>query len=326
MDPLLGYMFITDWGHEAKILRADMDGKNMKVIVKDRVGWPNGITLDLPSRVVYWVDAKYDYVDSVDYNGLKRRNLIKGKLYVPHPFAITIFNDYIYFTDWAKRGIVRFSKRKGYFDYKVILKNLTRVMDLQLISPGRQPDAPNPCNNTGPVKRHRCQHLCVIKSFNKASCLCKPRYKLAPDNYSCIEVQRFLIFARSWEVRGISLDNTYAPDVMTPILGLLSAVGTDFYAKEEYIYFSDVKNDKIGRVHIGSGDNSGKIQWILENDLEKPVGVAVDWMGGNLFWTDARVNRDSEIAVSKLNGSFKKVIINEGLGKPRAIVIHPKAG
>ena len=31
VDPSMGYLFITDWGREAKVLRADMDGRNMRV-------------------------------------------------------------------------------------------------------------------------------------------------------------------------------------------------------------------------------------------------------------------------------------------------------
>ena len=100
-------------------------------------------------------------------------------------------------------------------------------------------------------------------------------------------------------------------------------LGTDFYGAEEYIYFSDVKNDKIGRVNIGG---KGEIEWVVTEGLEKPVGIAVDWMGKNLFWTDARVNTNSEICVSRLDGSFKRVLIDTGLGKPRAIVIHPEKG
>ena len=184
VDPSVGYLFITDWGREAKVLRADMDGRNMRTLVREKVGWPNGITLDLPMKVVYWIDARFDYIDSVNYNGSNRQNIIKGKLYIPHPFAVTMFNDYIYFTDWVKRGIVRFSKTKRYDDYEVILSNLSRPMDIQFISPGRQPASPNPCDS----RQSKCQHLCVIKSANASSCLCKARYKLSSDGYSCKEV------------------------------------------------------------------------------------------------------------------------------------------
>ena len=136
-----------------------MDGSNMISLVMENVGWPNGITIDYVTETVYWVDARYDYIDSIDYNGKQRRNVAKGLLFVPHPFAITVFGDYIYFTDWVKRGIVRISKTKGIKDYKVIVGNLSRPMDMQVISSHRQPDAPNPCAH----RRHRCQQMCGYK-------------------------------------------------------------------------------------------------------------------------------------------------------------------
>ena len=302
-----------------------MDGKKVEVIVIVNVGWPNGITIDFLENKIYWIDAKYHYINCVNYDGTQRQTIIQGKQYISHPFAMTMSGDYLYFTDWLKKSIIRVSKTKKTADYRVLLSNLSKPMDLKLISPERQPYAPNPCDNSGNKKSHKCQHLCVIKSYNDSACLCRPRYQLMSDGYSCSEVRRFLIFARSWEVRGISLDVAYTKDVMIPILGLHAAVGLDFHASEEYIYFSDVKEFKIGRFNIGN-DFNASVDWIIEDGLEKTSGIAVDWMGGNIFWTDVKVNKQSVISVAKLDGSFRKVIINKSLDEPRAIVVHPNAG
>ena len=299
-----------------------MDGTNLQVLVTENVGWPNGITIDYSMEIVYWIDARYDYIDSINYNGTQRRTVIKGKDFVSHPFAVTIFEDYIYFTDWVKKGIVKVHKQKGSEDYSIILGNLSRPMDIQLLTKGRQFSTPNPCIS---AKDHNCQHLCVIKSHNQFSCLCKYRYRLKDDGYSCEFVDSFLIFARSWEVRGISLDNNYIHDVTIPILGLSSAVGVDFDALEEYIYFSDVKLDKIGRVYIGN-DSGGDIEWIVSENLENADGVAVDWIGRNLYWTDSKTQGESQISVSKLDGKYRKILLQKDIYKPRAIVVHPSKG
>ena len=71
---------------------------------------------------------------------------------------------------------------------------------------------------------------------------------------------------------------------------------------------------------------NSKVEWIVEEGLEKPSGLAVDWMGRNIFWTDARTSKKSVICVAKLDGSFKKVIIDQSLDEPRAIVVHPAKG
>ena len=51
-------MFWTDWGKHARIERADMDGKNRKVIVSDDIVWPNGLTIDLSMDRIIWADAR----------------------------------------------------------------------------------------------------------------------------------------------------------------------------------------------------------------------------------------------------------------------------
>ncbi|XP_047139272.1 low-density lipoprotein receptor-related protein 1 isoform X1 [Hydra vulgaris] len=324
VDPKKGYLFITDWGGVAKVLRSQMDGTNLQVLATENGGWPNGITIDYSMEIVYWIDARFDYIDSMNYNGTQRRTVIKGKQYVAHPFAITVFEDYLYFTDWMKKGIVKVHKQKGSEDYSIILGNLSRPMDIQVLTTGRQFYTPNPCISAKNKSRF-CQHLCVIKSQYEFACLCKYRYRLKDDGYSCEFVDTFLIFARSWEVRGISLDSTYSYDVTIPILGLNSAVGVDFDTLEEYIYFSDVKLDKIGRVYIGN-DSGGDIEWVVSEHLENTDGVAVDWVGRNLYWTNYKVKGGSEISVSKLDGKYQKTLLQEEIYKPRAIVVHPSMG
>lgn len=48
-------MYWTDWGTAPRIERAGMDGTHRQVIVNYEVKWPNGITLDLVRKRVYWV-------------------------------------------------------------------------------------------------------------------------------------------------------------------------------------------------------------------------------------------------------------------------------
>ena len=53
---------------------------------------------------------------------------------------------------------------------------------------------------------------------------------------------------------------------------------------------------------------------------ESPAGLAVDWVTGKLYWTDAGTNR---IEVSNLDGTMRALLIWEGLDKPRDIVVDP---
>ena len=55
LDPLEGWMYWTDWGANPRIERAGMDGTHRSTIVSYDVKWPNGLTLDLVTKRVYWV-------------------------------------------------------------------------------------------------------------------------------------------------------------------------------------------------------------------------------------------------------------------------------
>ena len=50
-------MYYTDWGHVPKIVRTTMSGRQVKVLVQDDLGWPNGLALDYDDEKMYWADA-----------------------------------------------------------------------------------------------------------------------------------------------------------------------------------------------------------------------------------------------------------------------------
>lgn len=60
-----------------------------------------------------------------------------------------------------------------------------------------------------------------------------------------------------------------------------------------------------------------------------PVGVnvvedlAVDWIGGNLYWNDYVVET---IEVAKLDGSMKTILFSENITNPRGIEVDPRSG
>ena len=35
------------------------------------IGWPNGLTIDYGNDMIYWVEAKGDFIGSMDLNGSK---------------------------------------------------------------------------------------------------------------------------------------------------------------------------------------------------------------------------------------------------------------
>lgn len=291
-----------------------MDGSTRKTIAETGIYWPNALTLDYPMRQIYWADAHLDYIGAMSYDGGARRRVL-GHPSVVHPFAITVYRNFLYFSDWTRHAVIKVEKFTGN-ESKVLLQNLGQPMDVHVYHSARQPPASNPCNDS----KCGCAHLCLITPIPIRGCVCSCMigYRLAEDKKSCELQKTFLIYARGTEIAGIPKEVNASGDAISPLLGLGNAVGIDFDAKERMIYFSDIVRDNISRISLV--DRKVKV---LVKSVKNVDGLAVDWLGRNLYWTDADSH---EVAVAKLNGSFKKVLFDKDVARPRAIVLHPSEG
>ncbi|XP_069673416.1 low-density lipoprotein receptor isoform X3 [Periplaneta americana] len=189
VNPIDGWMFWTDWGTEPKIERAGMDGSHRQTIVSYEVKWPNGLTLDLVKQRVYWVDAKLNVISSCNYDGSERRVILYSPDSLQHPFSITTFEDWVYWTDWDKQAVYRANKFNGK-DIAAITAThmLQNPMVIHVYHPYRQPDGENHCQA---VNGH-CSHLCLpapqINSRSpKISCACPDGLRLLADGLMCGE-------------------------------------------------------------------------------------------------------------------------------------------
>ncbi|XP_013194690.2 very low-density lipoprotein receptor isoform X3 [Amyelois transitella] len=189
LNPLDGWMYWTDWGQTPKIERAGMDGSHRQTIVAYDVKWPNGLTLDLVRKRVYWVDAKMNTISSCNYDGSSRRVILYSTDVLRHPFSITTFEDWVYWTDWDKTAVYRANKFNGK-DVEAITSThtLQNPMVIHVYHPYRQPDGVNHC---AAVNGH-CSHLClpaprIGPNSPRVSCACPNGLRLLPDNQMCVE-------------------------------------------------------------------------------------------------------------------------------------------
>jgi len=81
-------MYWSDWGDDAKIERANLDGSARRVLVNTSLGWPNGLTIDYEERRLYWGDAKLDRIETCWLDGSHREILVSSDL--PHIFGLTL--------------------------------------------------------------------------------------------------------------------------------------------------------------------------------------------------------------------------------------------
>ena len=62
---------------------------------------------------------------------------------------------------------------------------------------------------------------------------------------------------------------------------------------------------------------------VVKSGLNTAEGLAVDWMGQNLYWVESNLD---QIEVARLNGSFRHTLIAGDLESPRAIALDPRHG
>lgn len=131
---------------------------------------------------------------------------------IPHIFAMSLFEEYIYWTDWETKSINRAHKTLG-TNKTVLISTLHRPMDIHIYHPYRQPGGETPCPTsctatrgssaslrltilvrTYPsVENHPCQinnggcsNLCLISPGGGYKCACPTNFYLAADGKQCL--------------------------------------------------------------------------------------------------------------------------------------------
>ncbi|XP_039257073.2 low-density lipoprotein receptor-related protein 4-like isoform X1 [Styela clava] len=301
-------VFWTDWGISPRLESAWMDGRNRKVLTTKDLYWPNGLTLDLTLDQIYWVDAKHHVIERIDTDGKNRKTVITRGL--PHPFAITVFEDKLYWTDWDTKSINRANKFTGN-GLRSIHNHLHFPMGIQAYHPLRQPEGESQCAQS------ECTQLCLPNPYGH-SCACQTGYRLINTTHCAVEIKEFLVFARKNEIRRISYDADNHSDSVIPLKKLESAIALD-WDNDGYLYWSDVGSDTINRAKW-DGSNQDVV---ISSNLDSPAGLAIDWINHKIYWTDAGLNR---IEVSLLDGSTRCVLVWMNLYRPRDIVLLPSKG
>ncbi|XP_062539561.1 low-density lipoprotein receptor-related protein 4 [Armigeres subalbatus] len=311
-------IFWTDWGTVPKIEKSFMDGSDRRTIVSESIFWPNGLAIDYTTDRIYWADAKH-VIESADFDGKGRKKILSNNL--PHPFAMTLFEDSMYWTDWHTRTVSSANKVNGR-GYRIVHEGLHFPMDIQSFHPSRQPDYQNRCQLDSAGRRGGCSHLC-LPNRNHRRCACPIGLSLKGDQRTCSNVpDKLLLIARKKDIRVRQLDQqnpSKGVDMVVPLDGIKSNVAIDWCSQTNVIYWTDVGKSIISRAFI----NGSQQEAIIKSNLISPAGLALDWITDKIYWTDAGTNR---IEVASTDGKQRTLLIWEKLDKPRDIVVHPSDG
>ena len=127
----------------------------------------------------------------------------------------------------------------------------------------------------------------------------------------------FLAFLLRYEIRKLAVDGSWESDILRKVQ---NAVAIDFDWAEQRVYWTEGRAPpRLKRAFF----NGTGTEVILETGLSNVEGLAVDWVGRNVYLAD-RVQ--DKIFVATLEGRYMKTLISKGLQEPRAVVVDPSDG
>uniref|UniRef100_A0A2K5XS22 Epidermal growth factor n=1 Tax=Mandrillus leucophaeus TaxID=9568 RepID=A0A2K5XS22_MANLE len=186
VHPMAKRLFWTDTGINPRIESSFLQGLGRLVIASSDLIWPNGITIDFLTDKLYWCDAKQSVIEMANLDGSKRRTLTQND--VGHPFAVAVFEDYVWFSDWAMPSVIRVNKKTGK-DRVRLQGSMLKPSSLVVVHPLAKPGA-DPClyQNGG------CEHICKER-LGTAWCLCREGFVKASDGKTCLALDGHQLLA-----------------------------------------------------------------------------------------------------------------------------------
>ncbi|KAL3836576.1 hypothetical protein ACJMK2_021998 [Sinanodonta woodiana] len=311
-DPITGTIFWTDWGNMSKIEKANYDGSNRQQLITTGLVWPNGLAADIQAGVIFWCDAGTEKIERANVDGSQRQVIYQAQQ-PAHFFGITLYQYYLYYTDWEQRSVMRI-RTNGSEQSSVGPSVFGRLNGIRAYKNGTGIQGINGCSNGS----GGCSHLCFPQPGGSKQCACPDGMTLQADGQTCKTnnpPDNFLLITELRNRIIYRMDmNTYSFATI-PVRNIMNPVAIDYDPTEGLIYWTDV-----GLRQIFSASIYGHSQKTLLslNSVAVPDGLAVDAISRLLFYTDTG---NDIIAVLSFDGSIRKTVINSSLDEPRAIVV-----
>lgn len=87
--------------------------------------------LDYVDSRLFWIDAKLHTIKSSQLDGSNIRTVVHNAKHIAHPFAVAVFEDDVYWTDWSSDSIRKANKHTGE-DFQQVALGLRSPMDLKI--------------------------------------------------------------------------------------------------------------------------------------------------------------------------------------------------
>ncbi|CAI8033001.1 Low-density lipoprotein receptor-related protein 6, partial [Geodia barretti] len=133
----------------------------------------------------------------------------------------------------------------------------------------------------------------------------------------CEDYDSYLIFANHFFINRCNLDGSSLVTLLIRQSGGAAGIEYDLAPGQEKLFYTDYVTNQILMAHLNGTESTP----IMEDDLEVPEGLAYDWIGHNLYWTDSFWAR---IEVMDLNTTERGEVLRVGANTvPRGIAVDP---
>lgn len=326
VDPAAGFIYWSVWSDVLMIEKAALDGSGRSPFVTD-VGKTNSLTIDFNERRLYWADIDKQSISFASLSpSTPPEKLTKTVISLESSqlFGLTLFKNFVYWTDAKGRTIERADKDTGLSRF-VIQSNIDDVVDILVYHQSRQIGT-NPCS----VDNGGCPHLCLFVS-GKVRCSCPSHmFPSSADPKECVEPKNFILFSQKNKFSRLFKDEKYpeeVPDLSLPLYGARDIQSIAYDPLEGLIYWVDFGSKRRAR-HAASirraFENGTLHDRILHGSNHRPYDIAVDPFSRLLFWSCEQTNR---INVTRIMDDPDEAVVGSILSgnedQPRSIALLP---
>ena len=129
-------MYWTDTGTVDKIEKASMDGTSRVALHSTSLSLPYGLTLDIDTQTLYWLDYSRNVLEKSNADGTNRVTLTNRMII--DPYFLTYYDGNLYWGDWSYNRLlttpVSFPNNVRYFGNSIGAD----VYGIHVISPEKQ--------------------------------------------------------------------------------------------------------------------------------------------------------------------------------------------
>ncbi|XP_046547672.1 low-density lipoprotein receptor-related protein 5-like [Haliotis rubra] len=333
VDPRSKQIFWTDWGKSPKIESSNYDGTNRKALVTTGIMWPNGMAIDYNDDKLYFVDGGTHLLEVMDMDGSNRRTILKDA--GAHFFAIDVFKNYLYYTDWNQPTLMRVNK-DGSGKTAVGPPGFRELADVRIHEYGSDVQEPTPSSTMNLDPAHvfvrmlgtasagrvdvyangewgticddhwdnkDASVVCSMLGYNRENALATSNVQVSSgsgliymDEVNCTGTETHIVQCGFTEENWAVHDCSHQEDA-----GITCELPT---IPDNFLIFTDVNSGELLRMDL----NTYSFSVIPQQGSPNPVGLAYDEVTKQVFYSEVVPNPGSQIRSVGIDDTGLKVI------------------